>query len=101
METPQVEAATTAEKLNEMAEVVAAARTTTTNHTAPEASQREGTVEEEESITARIDSVDPAARIAQLDKLKADMERNFMAMKRVYGGGGAKKAAAVAPVVQE
>jgi hypothetical protein len=37
-------------------------------------------------ITGSIDSVDVSARMAMLDALKADMEHNFMKMKRAYGG---------------
>lgn len=37
-------------------------------------------------VTASIDRVDPLQRIAQLDRMKAEMERNFQNMKAAYGG---------------
>lgn len=50
-------------------------------------SKTETTSEQEKvSVTAKIDEVDPLARIAQLEKMKAEMEKNFRALKHVYGG---------------
>lgn len=80
------------EKLRELSAAVAAAAPSApsppSSAVAPDAAvvSSLSVSRDSDSITAKIDAVDVSARIAMLDKLKADMERNFILMKKAYGG---------------